>query len=240
MTVDGTTTPDIGFTGHVNDVDTGLTYMQQRYYDPIAGRFLSEDPALADANTGGGFSRYLYALNNPYRYIDPDGRESKCSPAMGVSCESSVNSTGSNGRSSNLKGEKGVNMRLEEINSIKGSQVLARNVTIVTESGVRFQVDIVWKDPLGAYNFEEIKFGPSSKLTAPQRAGLAEFTAGKWTVAGERAIEAGLKVGEPMGGIPRTRFGGWSLRGFGGADTNKMWEKVRKAWSEGGKYQNTD
>ncbi len=29
------------FTGHVNDAETGLVYMQQRYYDPIAGRFLS-------------------------------------------------------------------------------------------------------------------------------------------------------------------------------------------------------
>lgn len=123
---------------------------------------------------------------------------------------------------------------------LKGSQILARNVTIVTDGGIRFQADIVWKDPRGAYHFDEVKFGPSSSLTGPQRTGLAEFTSGKWTVAGERAIEAGLKVGEPMGGIPSPRFGGWSLRGFGGADTNKMWEKIRKAWSEGGKYQSTD
>ncbi len=74
MTVDGTTPPDIGFTGHVNDSDTGLTYMQQRYYDPVAGRFLSEDPVLTDSNSGSGFNRYAYANNNPYKYIDPDGR----------------------------------------------------------------------------------------------------------------------------------------------------------------------
>jgi RHS repeat-associated protein len=49
--------PTIGFTGHVNDVDTGLTYMQQRYYDPVAGRFLSIDPVIADANTGSSFNR---------------------------------------------------------------------------------------------------------------------------------------------------------------------------------------
>lgn len=66
--------PTIGFTGHVNDADTGLTYMQQRYYDPVAGRFLSIDPVSTDASTGGSFNRYAYAANNPYRYIDPDGR----------------------------------------------------------------------------------------------------------------------------------------------------------------------
>jgi RHS repeat-associated protein len=66
--------PTIGFTGHVNDVDTGLTYMQQRYYDPVAGRFLSIDPVLTDVKTGGSFNRYEYANNSPYTNIDPDGR----------------------------------------------------------------------------------------------------------------------------------------------------------------------
>jgi RHS repeat-associated protein len=59
----------------VNDADTGLVYMQQRYYDPIAGRFLSQDPVTTDAATGSAFNRYAYAQNNPYRYTDPDGRE---------------------------------------------------------------------------------------------------------------------------------------------------------------------
>lgn len=74
--VAGTATPTIGFTGHVNDADTGLTYMQQRYYDPVAGRFLSTDPVLTDANTAASFNRYTYALNNPFKFIDPDGRAS--------------------------------------------------------------------------------------------------------------------------------------------------------------------
>jgi RHS repeat-associated protein len=66
--------PTIGFTGHVNDANTGLVYMQQRYYDPVAGRFLSTDPVLTDGKTGDQFNRYAYANNNPYKYIDPDGR----------------------------------------------------------------------------------------------------------------------------------------------------------------------
>jgi RHS repeat-associated protein len=67
--------PTIGFTGHVNDADTGLTYMQQRYFDPVAGRFLSIDPVVTDTNTGGSFNRYFYAQNNPYKFVDPDGRD---------------------------------------------------------------------------------------------------------------------------------------------------------------------
>ena len=52
--------------------------MQQRYYDPVIGRFLSVDPVTADPTTGINFNRYWYANNNPYMYTDPDGRFSTC------------------------------------------------------------------------------------------------------------------------------------------------------------------
>lgn len=64
----------VGYTGHVQDGATGLTYMQQRYYDPGIGRFLSVDP-VSSREKGDNFNRYWYANNNPYRFNDPDGRE---------------------------------------------------------------------------------------------------------------------------------------------------------------------
>jgi RHS repeat-associated protein len=64
----------IGYTGHVMDPLTGLTNMQQRYYDQGVGRFLSVDPVSASSINGGNFNRYWYANNNPYRFKDPDGR----------------------------------------------------------------------------------------------------------------------------------------------------------------------
>ncbi|GGK11723.1 hypothetical protein GCM10011394_21210 [Luteimonas terricola] len=64
-----------GYTGHVQDAATGLTYMQQRYYDPQLGVFLSVDPVTAhDAKDWRLFHRYAYAFNNPYGFTDPDGR----------------------------------------------------------------------------------------------------------------------------------------------------------------------
>lgn len=69
-----------GYTGHVQDAATGLSYMQQRYYDPQIGRFLSVDPVTADGSTGGNFNRYWYANNNPYKFVDPDGREVRFAP----------------------------------------------------------------------------------------------------------------------------------------------------------------
>ena len=69
-TVDG-----IGYTGHVMDGATGLTYMQQRYYDGTLGRFLSVDPVTAYEKPSQNFNRYWYGNNNPYSFKDPDGRE---------------------------------------------------------------------------------------------------------------------------------------------------------------------
>ncbi|NZA25923.1 hypothetical protein H0E84_05960 [Luteimonas sp. SJ-92] len=63
-----------GYTGHVQDAATGLTYMQQRYYDAGIGVFLSVDPVTALGNPVGQFHRYRYANGNPYSFIDPDGR----------------------------------------------------------------------------------------------------------------------------------------------------------------------
>lgn len=69
-----------GYTGHVNDPDTGLVYMQARYYDPEMGRFLSVDPISPAAGNLFNFNRYDYTSNNPINHTDPDGR---CSDANG-------------------------------------------------------------------------------------------------------------------------------------------------------------
>jgi RHS repeat-associated protein len=66
-----------GYTGHVVDAASGLIYMQQRYYDPVIGRFLSMDPDPV-GELGLNFNRYAYVGNNPYRYVDPDGRDGAC------------------------------------------------------------------------------------------------------------------------------------------------------------------
>jgi RHS repeat-associated protein len=53
--------------------------MQARYYDPVIGRFYSNDPVdvmehMQRGNSAAhGFGRYTYANNNPYKYVDPDG-----------------------------------------------------------------------------------------------------------------------------------------------------------------------
>ena len=62
------------FHGKAVDPDTGLSYFGARYYDPVVGRFMGVDPQHFDENNLHSFNRYAYANNNPYRYVDPDGR----------------------------------------------------------------------------------------------------------------------------------------------------------------------
>jgi len=70
----GSTPDDVGYTGHLFDTDIGLNYMQARYYDPVIGRFYSNDPVgYTPKNPVMSFNRYLYVNNNPYKYKDPDG-----------------------------------------------------------------------------------------------------------------------------------------------------------------------
>jgi RHS repeat-associated protein len=47
-----------------------LYYNRYRDFDPLTGRYIQADPI----GLAGGPSPYSYALNNPVRYMDPDGR----------------------------------------------------------------------------------------------------------------------------------------------------------------------
>ncbi|WP_349780267.1 RHS repeat-associated core domain-containing protein [Xanthomonas sp. WHRI 7065] len=74
----------VGYTGHVMDGTTGLTYMQQRYYDPHVGLFISVDPVAAYDGDARLFNRYTYAFNNPYKFNDVDGRCPVCPVLFGA------------------------------------------------------------------------------------------------------------------------------------------------------------
>jgi RHS repeat-associated protein len=64
-----TITNNIRFKGQYFDVETGLHYNCQRYYDPSTGRYLRADPI----GLVGGINLYAYCQNDPVNCIDPWG-----------------------------------------------------------------------------------------------------------------------------------------------------------------------
>ena len=60
------------FTGKERDVETGYDYFGARYYDSRIGRWLQIDPLI---DKYPGISPYIYTLNNPLIFIDPNGQD---------------------------------------------------------------------------------------------------------------------------------------------------------------------
>src|SRR3972149_4382399 len=63
------------YTAKELDEDSGLYYYGARYYNPSIGRFMSVDSAGGDLTDPQSWNRYSYTLNNPYKYVDPNGEE---------------------------------------------------------------------------------------------------------------------------------------------------------------------
>ncbi len=64
------TNAEYSFTGREWDPETRLLYLRARYYDPMMGRFLSEDPI---GFSGSGVNDYVYVYDNPVNMVDPFG-----------------------------------------------------------------------------------------------------------------------------------------------------------------------
>ena len=64
------------YRGYVYDTDTGLYYLQSRYYDPKTGRFINaDDTAYVDTNSGTPLSTNMFAYceNNFINNVDKTG-----------------------------------------------------------------------------------------------------------------------------------------------------------------------
>jgi RHS repeat-associated protein len=66
----GTLEQPYGFTGREHDAESGLIHFRARAYDPVAGRFLQEDPV---GFLGGDLNLYAYVRNQPETFTDPSG-----------------------------------------------------------------------------------------------------------------------------------------------------------------------
>ena len=74
------------YRSYVYDEETGLYYLQSRYYDPLSGKFLNADETSFLGATGTVLSGnlYTYCENNPINNIDHNGNELITLTAFGI------------------------------------------------------------------------------------------------------------------------------------------------------------
>ena len=63
----------IRYRGYYYDRETGLYYLQSRYYNPAVGRFLNADGYITTGQGVLSFNMYAYCQNNPVMYSDNSG-----------------------------------------------------------------------------------------------------------------------------------------------------------------------
>ena len=64
----------IRYRSYYYDEDTGLYYLNARYYNPQWRRFISpDDTSYLDPETPNGLNLYAYCNNDPVNYSDPSG-----------------------------------------------------------------------------------------------------------------------------------------------------------------------
>jgi RHS repeat-associated protein len=61
------------YRGYYFDSDTGLYYLNSRYYDSTVGRFINADGLVSASSTLLGSNMYGYCENNPLTHIDDSG-----------------------------------------------------------------------------------------------------------------------------------------------------------------------
>lgn len=74
--INGTQKSDFRFAGshgYIKDDETGMELLGARYYLPVLGRFLNQDPI----GLSGGLNLYAYCDNSPLQKLDPDGRQAR-------------------------------------------------------------------------------------------------------------------------------------------------------------------
>ncbi|WP_027399036.1 RHS repeat-associated core domain-containing protein [Anaerovorax odorimutans] len=61
------------YSGEYFDAETGTVYLRARYYDPVIGRFITEDSYTGNSEDPLSLNLYTYCKNNPILYTDPSG-----------------------------------------------------------------------------------------------------------------------------------------------------------------------
>lgn len=164
-----------GYTGHDHDADSGLVYMQQRYYDPLSGRFLSVDPVGVSEENGDNFNRYWYGKNNPISFIDPDGRQAcanvnaKCLESTTFDEGNEFESDAVGSEATDAAGRSYAYENNQDSGNERVSRIDASNDDSGEISAETSEIELIDSTPYGAeFDFSEIEGSDAIAHTHPK------------------------------------------------------------------------
>lgn len=162
--------------------------MQARYYDPVIGRFMSNDPVGFTGEVA-SFNRYSYVDNNPYKYNDPDGKHRRHIVKQMVKTIERANKRAKQLQENRQRGKEGEQKTRDSL----GDDIAGEQVTLETKRGDRARVDFVKKDK----GVVETKTG-DAKLSKGQEKVKEAIDNGEPVIPrGKNAEKAGLPKNEP-------------------------------------------
>jgi RHS repeat-associated protein len=159
------------FTQKERDNETGLDYFGARYYGSTQGRFTgadpydinferqeTADPKEADALFAGyigqpqHWNHYSYALNNPLKYVDPDGLMEYPTILLGKTIKVKISDNLKSPEGKKLKGEAlkaaqekikaNIDGAIAKINSGDAKLTLEQKTAINSMKGIEVRADI--------------------------------------------------------------------------------------------------
>ena len=164
-----------GYIGERHDDETGLMYLNARYYDPVLGRFIQADPTTPLLK-GVGINRYAYTSNNPITRMDPTGLAdsgcdfSGCGVFGPIGSGASLLNLGSIG-SVGLAGAAADVLPIEEApvaaSTLEAGSGVGAGATAVVETGGVIVVVCILICPSTAQAPEGDKNGPKAVLPPP-------------------------------------------------------------------------
>ncbi len=189
------------FIGQEQDAETGYGYFDSRYYNSVTGMFNCVDD-MSELNPGQ--SPYVYACNNPLRYLDPMGLDAKDDTAYAQSNNSHLvpGVTVTAKYSGSSKSTPQENETTLPFSIIGGVGV----ATATAERVVANNVFILGKDTKFHFTGRGLNATTGSKLSA--------FEAAKWfKIAGQIAFYSrlGMAVTDMYSDFSWEKFGDYSF-----------------------------
>ena len=74
----------IRYRGYYYDTESGLYYLNSRYYDPVTGRFVNAGGYVSTGQDITGFNMFAYCGNNPVMYKDDSGESFSAAIGFGI------------------------------------------------------------------------------------------------------------------------------------------------------------